>query len=31
MSKMGSDPWGQFAWLKMRGEQDEGILVISTY
>ena len=31
MNKSGSDPWGRFVWSEMRGEIDEGILVISTY
>ena len=31
MTKTGSNHWGQFAWSEMRGERDEGVLVISTY
>ena len=29
--KTGSGPWGRFAWTKLRGGRDEGILVISAY
>ena len=31
MAKTGSDPWGCFAWSEMRGEGDEGMLIISAY
>jgi len=31
MIKTGTDPWGRFAWSELRGERDEGILVISAY
>ena len=31
MIKTGSDPWGRFTWTEMRGERDEGILVVSAY
>ena len=31
MMKTGTYPWGRFAWTEMRGERDEGILVISAY
>ena len=31
MMKSGSDPWGRFTWTEIRGERDEGILVISAY
>ena len=31
MTKTGSNHWGQFAWSEMRGERDEGILIISAY
>ena len=31
MNRTGSNPWGQFAWSEMRGERDEGVIIISAY
>ena len=27
----GSDPWGRFTWIEMKGTRDNGLLVISAY
>jgi hypothetical protein len=29
--KSGTDPWGRFTWILLRGNRDEGILFISAY
>jgi hypothetical protein len=29
--KSGNDPWGRFAWYLLRGNRDEGILLIGAY
>ena len=31
ITQTGSDPWGRYSWMLLRGERDEGLLVISAY
>lgn len=31
IAKTGTDPWGRFCWMQLRGRRDEGITIISAY